>query len=377
MPGSRLTLQERAQIEVLYGQGVRFAQIAGVIGRDRSTVWREVRRNRTRGFGRGAQGRLHPRGRRPGYVPGQGYPGSWGRAYGGRYSHVMAQQHADRRARRPRTGTLRPRPGQPRPPLWQVVQEKLAQRWSPMQIARWLRVQYPDRSERWVSHETIYQAIYFQARGGLRQELARQVALRSGRSRRRPQSRLAAAERAGRGKPWLTDLHISTRPAEAADRAVPGHWEGDLIIGARGSSAIITLVERATRYVMLGALPDSRVSEAVIDVLIGLMRRLPGELRKTLTWDQGSELARHAEFTLATDCRVYFCDPHSPWQRGSNENTNGLLRQYFPRSSTNFRTISQHELDAVARELNGRPRQTLNWQNPAEVLNNLLVATTT
>jgi len=261
--------------------------------------------------------------------------------------------------------------------LWQVVQEKLAQRWSPMQIARWLRVQYPDRSERWVSHETIYQAIYFQARGGLRQELARQVALRSGRSRRRPQSRLAAAERAGRGKPWLTDLHISTRPAEAADRAVPGHWEGDLIIGARGSSAIITLVERATRYVMLGALPDSRVSEAVIDVLIGLMRRLPGELRKTLTWDQGSELARHAEFTLATDCRVYFCDPHSPWQRGSNENTNGLLRQYFPRSSTNFRTISQHELDAVARELNGRPRQTLNWQNPAEVLNNLLVATTT
>jgi len=261
------------------------------------------------------------------------------------------------------------------PPLWQVVRDKLAQRWSPVQIARWLRVEFADRPELWVSHETIYQAIYFQTRGLLRQELARQVALRSGRTRRRPQSRAAQA---GRGnKPWVRDFHISSRPAEAADRAVPGHWEGDLIIGARGASAIITLVERASRYVMLGALPDSRASEHVIDVLIALMRRLPAELRKTLTWDQGGELAQHTTFTLATDCQVYFCDPHAPWQRGSNENTNGLLRQYYPRTSTNFRTISQTELDAVARELNGRPRQTLHWHNPADTLNNYLVATTT
>jgi IS30 family transposase len=173
----------------------------------------------------------------------------------------------------------------------------------------------------------------------------------------------------------VAGFHISDRPAEAGDRAVPGHWEGDLIIGARGSSAIITLVERATRYVMLGALPHSRVSEDVTGVLTTLMGRLPGELRKTLTWDQGAEMARHATFTLATDCRVFFCDPHSPWQRGSNENTNGLLRQYFPRSSTDFRTWTQEALDEVARELNGRPRETLNWRNPAQTLDNFLVAT--
>jgi IS30 family transposase len=373
MPGSRLTLQERAQIEVLFGQGLKFPQIAAAIGRDRSTVFREVRRNRTRQSGPGGQGAMHPRGRRPGYVPGQGYPRSWGRAYGWRYAHTVAQRHADERARRPRTGKLRPRWGQPMPPLWEIVKDKLAQRWSPVQVARWLRAQYPDSPERWVSHETVYQAIYFQARGGMRQELARQVALRSGRRARRPQSRAASAGRGSR--PWVRDFHISTRPAEVADRAVPGHWEGDLVIGARGGSAIITLVERTTRYVMLGALPESRVSEQVIDVLIGLMRRLPDELRKTLTWDQGIEMIQHPSFTLATDCRVYFCDPHSPWQRGSNENTNGLLRQYFPRSSTNFRSYTQVDLDAVARELNGRPRQTLDWQNPAQALNNLLVAT--
>jgi IS30 family transposase len=261
------------------------------------------------------------------------------------------------------------------PPLWPVVADKLLQRWSPRQIARWLRCEYPEQPERWVCHETIYQAIYFQARGGLRRELARQVALRSGRVGRRAQSRAADAGRSR--KPWVAGLHISTRPAEVADRAVPGHWEGDLILGARNASAIITLVERTSRYVMLGALPDSRVSDAVVQVLIALMGRLPAQLRKTLTWDQGSELAKHARFTLATDCRVYFCDPHSPWQRGSNENTNGLLRQYFPRSSTNFRTYNQDQLDAIARELNGRPRQTLEWQNPAQVLNNRLVATTT
>jgi IS30 family transposase len=254
-----------------------------------------------------------------------------------------------------------------------VVAAKLVDKWSPVQIARWLRTEFADRPEMWVSHETIYQAVYYQARGGMREELARQIRLRSGRASRRPQSRAAAAARSG--KPWTREFPISKRPAEVTDRAVPGHWEGDLIIGARGSSAIITLVERTTRYVMLGALPGSRVSQEVIDVLIGLMRRVPAELRKTLTWDQGVEMAQHARFSLATDCQVYFCDPHSPWQRGSNENTNGLLRQYFPRSSTDFHQISQHDLDAVARQLNGRPRQTLNWHNPAKALNDLLVAT--
>ncbi|MDI1466428.1 IS30 family transposase [Catellatospora sp. KI3] len=370
MPGRRLTSQERAQIEVLFGQGLRFSQIAAAIGRDRTTVWREVTRNNAYQGAYVPGGAWHPHGRGAGYPA----PRRWGGAYRWKYCHEHAQRRADRRARRPRDGKLRARRSRTMAPLWHLVRQRLAQRWSPVQVARSLRIDYADQPECQVSHETIYQAIYYQARGGMREELARQVALRSGRAARRPQSRAATALRSA--KPWVADLHISTRPAEVADRAVPGHWEGDLIIGARGTSAIITLVERATRYVMLGALPESRVSDNVTDVLITLMNRLPDELRKTLTWDQGAEMARHARFTLATDCKVYFCDPHAPWQRGSNENTNGLLRQYFPRSSTDFRTISQDQLDAVARELNGRPRQTLNWQNPAERLNQYLVATT-
>jgi IS30 family transposase len=373
MPGKRLSSEERAQIEVLFGQGLSFPQIAAVIGRDRTTVWREVSRNHSHKGSRLSTGTRHPHGPQRPYVAGLGYPTAWGGVYRWKYCHRTAQAKADLRARRPRTGKLRPRWGRPWPPLWQTVKDRLRQRHSPQQIARSLRMQFPEQPEMWVSHETIYQAIYFQARGGMRQELARQVALRSGRKVRRPQSRAASAARGSR--PWVRDFHISTRPAEVADRAVPGHWEGDLVIGARGASAMITLVERTTRYLMLGALPESRVSEQVIDVLVGLMRRLPAELRKTLTWDQGIEMIQHATFTLATDCQVYFCDPHSPWQRGSNENTNGLLRQYFPRSSTNFRGYTQADLDAVARELNGRPRQTLNWQNPAQALNTYLVAT--
>jgi IS30 family transposase len=252
------------------------------------------------------------------------------------------------------------------PAVRQAVLGKLRKRWSPRQIAAWLRREFPDRSEMWVSHETIYQAIYVQSRGGLRAELRGQAALRSGRVARRRQSRGAAAGRGGR--PWIGALHISARPAEAADRAVPGHWEGDLVIGKGGGSAIVTLVERSTRYVMLGALPDGRDTAAVIGVLTGLAERLPAHLRRSLTWDQGTELAAHAAFTVATGCPVFFCDPHSPWQRGSNENTNGLLRQYFPKSSFDFRTIDQAGLHAVARELNGRPRQTLNWATPAEQL---------
>jgi IS30 family transposase len=372
MPGKRLTELERAQIEVLFGQGLSFRRIGAVLGRDGSTVWRELARH-GRYMGRPPAegvGAVRPGG--PGGPVKRGVPVPAGRR---RYEHRYAQRRARELARRPRPGKLRPVKGAPFPPLWQVVAGKLRLRWSPRQIARWLRGEYPDCPELWVSHETIYQAIYFQARGAMRTELARQAALRSGRAGRRPQSRGAAAARSNR--PWVAGFHLSTRPAEASDRAVPGHWEGDLVIGARGSSAIITLVERSTRYVMLGALPQSRVSEEVTGVLTALMGRLPGELCKTLTWDQGAEMAQHATFTLATGCRVYFCDPHSPWQRGSNENTNGLLRQYFPRSSTDFRTWTQDQLDDVARELNGRPRETLGWHNPAQTLNKLLVATAT
>jgi IS30 family transposase len=366
MPGARLTADERDKIQNLFGEGYTFPQIAEAIDRDRSTVWREVNRNNTH-TGLIGVGARHPRRRRTGNPRGLGGPYRWA------YCAPHAQKRADRRARRPKAHKLRPRPrGWLWPPLWAEVKAKLELRWSPVQIARWLRSQYPDQPERWVSHETIYQAIFYQARGGMRQELARQVALRSGRVARRPQSRLAQAGRSR--KPWVHDFHISTRPAQVADRAVPGHWEGDLILGARNASAIITLVERQTRYVLLGALPNSHISDEVIDVLISLMRRLPEKLRKTLTWDQGVEMAQHATFTLATDCKVYFCDPHSPWQRGSNENTNGLLRQYFPKG-TDLRPYTQDDLDTVARELNGRPRQTLDWHNPAERLNHLLVAT--
>jgi IS30 family transposase len=372
MPGKRLSLEERAKIEVLFGQGHTFPEIAVVIGRDRTTVWREVTRNHSY---RGAHLPEGDRVRHPGRS--RANRAGLGGAYRWVYSCRRADDKARARARRDRCGKLVGYACQGRPVamgrLWPVVSEKLRLRWSPRQIEQWLRQQFPDRPEQWVSHETIYQAVYYQARGGMRAELARQVALRSGRTKRRPQSRLADATR---GKPWVKDFHISTRPAEAADRAVPGHWEGDLVIGAGQRSAIITLVERHSRYVMLGALPHSRVSQDVVEVLVSLMRRLPIELGKTLTWDQGSELAQHAAFTLATNCQVYFCDPHSPWQRGSNENTNGLLRQYFPKGSTDFHTYTQDDLDAVARELNGRPRQTLGWANPAATLNKFLVATT-
>jgi IS30 family transposase len=371
MAGSRLSLAERAQIEVLFGQGLTFPEIAVVIGRDRTTVWREVNRNNSyRGMHLGGAGARHPA-RSTAHRAGRGGGYRWV------YEHRRAHARAGARARRPRRGKLVGYACQGRPVamgrLWPVVKEKLGLRWSPRQVERWLRQEFPDRPEQWVSHETIYQAVYYQARGGMRAELSRQVALRSGRTKRRTQSRLADATR---GHPWVKDLHISARPAEAEDRAVPGHWEGDLVIGAGHRSAIITLVERHSRYVMLGALPKSRVSQGVVEVLIALMRRLPTELGKTLTWAQGSEMAQHADFTLATNCQVYFCDPHSPWQRGSNENTNGLLRQYFPKGTTDFRTYTQDDLDAVARELNGRPRHTLDWANPAETLNKFLVATT-
>lgn len=364
MVGKPLSLVERGKIEALWGQGLGIPQIAVAIGRDRTVVWRELTRNNS---GRRA-GTRHP-GRSRTDHPGLGGVYRWS------YSGSMAQSKTLIRARRPKPRKLLPGFAGPRPLLGELVRQKLRQRWSPAQISSWLRLEHPDRPELQVSHETIYQAIFIQGRGSLRAELARQDALRSGRVVRRPQSREAAAARCRR--PWVEGFNISSRPAEAADRAVPGHWEGDLVIGARGSSAIVTLVERSTRFVMLGALPEGRTSPEVIQVLTTLMSRVPDQIRRSLAWDQGAELARHADFTLATGCPVFFCDPHSPWQRGSNENTNGLLRQYFPRTSTNFRDYTQDDLDEIARQLNTRPRQTLQWQNPAQRLNNLLVASTT
>jgi transposase, IS30 family len=227
-------------------------------------------------------------------------------------------------------------------------------------------VKFPNQPEMQVSHETIYQALYVQGRGELRRELTR--CLRTGRALRRPR-RLLGERRGKRSIP--PELMISARPAEVADRAVPGHWEGDLIIGAAGKSAIGTLVERSTRYVLLLHLPRDHSAEAVRDAMLATLPTLPEHLRRSLTWDQGSEMARHADITLASGLTIYFCDPHSPWQRGSNENTNGLLRQYFPKG-TRLSVHSKAALDTVAHELNTRPRKTLGWTTPAQALAQVL-----
>ena len=241
-----------------------------------------------------------------------------------------------------------------------MVEAKLEQRWSPQQIAGWLRVNFPDDPEMRVSHETIYLSLFVQSRGALRKELIRY--LRTGRATRRP---LGYTVMNGQGQ--LRDtVHISERPAEADDRAVPGHWEGDLLCGKAGT-AIATLVERQTRFVMLVALPNGHTAEVVTAALADAITELPQQLRRSLTWDHGKEMAEHARFTVATGVPVYFCDPRSPWQRGTNENTNGLLRQYFPKR-TDLAPFSQDDLDHVAAELNGRPRQTLGWMSPSQAL---------
>ena len=217
-----------------------------------------------------------------------------------------------------------------------------------------------------MSHETIYRALYIQGRGELRRELA--ACLRTGRARRRAQ-----AEVEDRGR-MAGMVLISERPAEIADRAVPGHWEGDLVLGRAGKSAIATLVERRTRYVLLAALPGGRTAPEVRDALVEAVTTLPARLRRSLTWDRGHEMAEHQRFTVDTGVAVYFCDPHSPWQRGTNENTNGLLRQYLPRS-VDLREVTQEELDAIADELNGRPRQTLDWRSPSEAFAEAVAST--
>jgi IS30 family transposase len=245
-----------------------------------------------------------------------------------------------------------------------VVEARLEKRWSPQQIAGWLPTAFPGDAEMRVSHETIYLSLYVQTRGALRKELTR--SLRRGHTTRRPRGHSISN---GQGQLRGT-LHISQRPAEVEDRAVPGHWEGDLLYGKR-MTAIATLVERHSRFVMLVELPNGHSADVVADALARHITALPEQLCRSLTWDQGKEMAAHARFSVATGVPVYFCDPRSPWQRGSNENTNGLLRQYFPRRS-DLAPFSQADLDAVAAELNGRPRQTLGWMTPSEALDKAL-----
>jgi IS30 family transposase len=375
-----LSFAEREEIAILWAQGVGVRQIARRLGRDAATISRELRRNAaTRG------GRLDDRA-------------------------STAQWHADRRAGRPKLAKLAANDA-----LRKYVQDRLAGRvtapdgaavpgpevrwigrrhgrrtdrrwarsWSPEQIANRLRVDFPDDGSMRISHEAIYQALYVQSRGALRRELT--ACLRTGRALRVPRARTR-----GRGKKFVTpEILISERPAEAADRAVPGHWEGDLILGL-GSSAVGTLVERTTRFTMLLHLPrmdrhgdEPRIkngpalaghgAQAVRDAIAASIATLPEQLRRSLTWDQGAEMAQHAQLRIDTGLAIYFCDPHSPWQRGTNENTNGLLRQYFPKG-TNLSSHTAGDLVAVAAALNSRPRKTLGWKTPAEALNEQLLS---
>jgi IS30 family transposase len=326
--GRYLSLAEREEIAVGVAAGEPLRLIAARLGRHPATLSREIRRNT---------------GQR------------------GVYRAVAAQAQAEFRARRPKTAKLA---GNVRLRGW--VQARLEERWSPEQISVMLGQQFAGEPEMRVSHETIYQAIYVQGRGALRRELA--TCLRTGRALRKP--RRKAGERRGR-IPGM--VMISERPAEVADRAVPGHWEGDLIMGAGNRSAIGTLVERATRFVLLLHLPHGHHPAAVAAAMTGAMNSLPTHLRRSLTWDQGREMAAHQQITLATDLDIYFCDPHSPWQRGSNENTNGLLRQYFPKG-TSLAVHSREHLEAVAAQLNARPRKTLGWKTPAQALDEVLAA---
>lgn len=374
LSGRFLSFAEREEIAILRAQGCGVREIARRINRSQSTISRELRRNAaTRG------GRLD-------------------------YRATTAQWHADQRSRRPKTAKLAARPrlrryvedrlgGLIEAPSGTVVpgpktrwigrrhgprkDRRWATAWSPEQIAERLRVDFPDDEKMRISHEAIYQALYVQGRGALHRDLT--ACLRTGRALRVPRARAR-----GRGKQFVRpEIMISERPAEAEDRAVPGHWEGDLILGL-GSSAIGTLVERTTRFTLLLHLPRMKGygrprtkngpalaghgAEAVRDAISSTITTLPEQVRRSLTWDQGVEMSQHTQLTIATGLPIYFCDPHSPWQRGTNENTNGLLRQYFPKG-TDLSRHSAEDLRAVAAALNSRPRKTLGWQTPAEALN--------
>jgi len=325
-PTGPMSFIERCRLEQLLESGHTPGQAARLLGRHRHTIGREMARGHT------ASG----------------------------YRARIGQALAEANRKRPKVRHL-----EDRPPLLAEVVARLEQRHSPEQIASRLRQDYPDDPEMWVSHETIYQALYVQPRG----ELARLVktALRTGRTQRKPQGR----KQIGRGK--LKDMiNIAERPAEAEDRAVPGHWEGDLILGSTASgSAIGTLVERSTGFVVLLHLPGDHTAATLAEAMSAKIPEIPEILRRSLTWDQGSEMALHTKITEATGLPIYFCDPHSPWQRGTNENTNGLLRQYFPKG-TDLSFYGPGWLDQVAAELNARPRKRLGWRTPAEELDRLL-----
>ena len=319
----RLSLEEREEISRGLAAGDSIRAIAEALGRSPSTVCREVNAN------------------------------------GGRrkYRALVADRAASRSALRPKRAKL----AECRR-LRGVVERKLEARWSPQQISAWLALEYPDRPEMQVSHETIYQSLFVQSRGALRKEL--HSCLRSGRAMRRAKA-YVNANHVGQGQ-LKNMVMISERPAEVKDRAVPGHWEGDLIFG-RKMTSIGTLVERHSRYVILLKLPNGHGAEAVRKAMTKRILTLPAQLRRSITWDQGKEMAEHVRFTVETGVQIYFCDPKSPWQRGSNENTNGLLRQYLPKNS-DLSLASQRELDSIARSLNTRPRQTLGWMTPSQAL---------
>jgi IS30 family transposase len=321
-----LSLAEREEISRGVARGESDREIGRALGRSHTTIAREI-------------GRCG--GRR-------------------RYRAHFADEEAWLRARRPKPTKL-----ERCPELARVVAERLGLDHSPEQIAGWLRLTHPDNERMQVSHETIYRSLYVQSRGALKRELCRH--LRTGRRRRQPRG----ASRRGQGRGKIRDMAmISERPPEVRDRAVPGHWEGDLLMGTR-TTAIATLVERQTRYCQLVALPDGLHADAVREALAKNITTLPEQLRRSLTWDQGLEMAEHRQFSVDSGVAVYFCDPRSPWQRGSNENTNGLLRQYFPKGQS-LADVNQQDLDQIAAKLNGRPRQTLAWTTPAQKLADLL-----
>lgn len=328
LPGStRLDLVDRAVIMIRVREGASAAAIGRELGRDRSVVWREIRRNR------GADGT---------------------------YQADVAQIRTHQRARRPKAFRLA------NPDLAGYVQDAMDEGWSPKLVSLVLKHSFGHDESMQVSHETIYQSLYVQGRGELRKDLYR--CLSTGRSKRTPRGE---RPRGNAGHHYKDAPKISERPAEAADRAVPGHWEGDLIIGKDGRSAVGTLVERSTRYTLLLHLPGRHTAQEVADAMITQMRRLPDQLVKTVTWDRGSEMVQYPRIQMALDAGVYFCDPHSPWQRGTNENTNRLLRHWFEKG-TDLSGFTAEDLETIADKLNNRPRPTLNLETPKQRMRQLI-----
>lgn len=323
----RLSSADRAFIQAGLKSSLTQAEIARELGVHRSTVSNEIRRHQ----------QTH-----------------WSEQH---YVAEVAHHRAMKSRQRFRPGKLN------EPELRRAVVERLNDKFSPQQITADLKKSYPDSLEMRVSHETIYQALYVQGAGALRHELTVEKALRSGRTGRKPKSKLPG----GRGnKSWIEGARFTDRPEQARDRRIPGHWEGDLVVGP-GNSGLITLIERRSRFTLIGKLPGSRDSETVIDVLQTMIKRLPEAVFETITWDQGGEMAQREKFTVATSCDVFFCDPHSPWQRPTNENTNGLIRDFYPKG-TNFNKITDEDIENTVRLLNKRPRRVLDWDTPAERL---------